>query len=385
MGDRWIDRAHRAAPFVLAASIVVRSVNAALGRAPYFMDLAVYAMGGAALDSDTLYTVDYVVRQSGEVLPFTMPPFAAMLFYPMQWVPFGVLVVLWFTASIAATYGVVRLTQKIMDVGDRRQAMLWTAAAIWLEPVDATLALGQVGVFLALAALGAVYTTRWWLSGLLVGASAGIKLIPAITGVYLLLIGRWKAALCAVGVGAATVVIAFVCIPNETRHYFREVFGDPGVVPFAYATNQSWRGALSRIVGHDVGNGLLLLTAIVATAVVAVFAWRAVDDFGKFLVIQMVGLLVSPISWIHHWVWVIPLAMWLAHTRREAGARALAYVWLACIFLAIPSQLGVLQTSLDQVGRPWHLAWAGLLYPALTLVTMAWMARRRTVPAPSLP
>lgn len=359
----------------------MRSVIGALPQPSHFMDLSVYVMGGAALNADTLYTVDYVVAQTGETLPFTMPPFAAMLFYPMQWVPFGVLAALWFVATIAATYGVVRMTQKIMDVGDQRQAMLWTAAAIWLEPVDATLALGQIGVFLALAALVAVRTPRWWLSGLLVGLSAGIKLIPAITGVYLLLVGRWKAALCAVGVGLSTVVIAFVCIPGETRQYFRDVFGDPGVVPYAYATNQSWQGALSRIVGHDVGNSVLLLATIVVTAVIALMAWRAVDDFGKFLVIQLMGLLMSPISWTHHWVWLIPLAMWLIHTRRETGAQALAYLWLACITLAIPSQLGVLQTSLHQVGRPWYLAWAGLLYPALTLVTMLWAARRRPVPA----
>jgi alpha-1,2-mannosyltransferase len=43
-------------------------------------------------------------------------------------------------------------------------------------------------------------------------------------------------------------------------------------------------------------------------------AWRALgtgaqdrDRLGSLLVVQLVGLVLSSISWIHHWVWVVPL------------------------------------------------------------------------------
>ena len=60
-------------------------------------------------------------------------------------------------------------------------------------------------------------------------------------------------------------------------------------------------------------------------AALAVFAGRAVSDaLGILLVVQLFGLLVSPISWVHHWVWIIPLGIWLVHGTgsRRRGARA---------------------------------------------------------------
>ena len=53
------------------------------------------------------------------------------------------------------------------------------------------------------------------------------------------------------------------------------------------------------------------------TAVLALLAWRAIggaeDRLGAIVVVQLFGLLASPISWTHHWVWLIPLMIWLLH------------------------------------------------------------------------
>lgn len=70
--------------------------------------------------------------------------------------------------------------------------MGWTAVGIWTEPLRSDFDYGQVNVVLVLAALWAAYSTRWWVSGLLVGLAAGIKLTPAITGVYLAGMRRWE-------------------------------------------------------------------------------------------------------------------------------------------------------------------------------------------------
>ena len=58
------------------------------------------------------------------------------------------------------------------------------------------------------------------------------------------------------------------------------------------------------------------VAAIVVTAVLALLAWRAVgtsDRLGGIVVVQLFGMLLSPISWTHHWVWVLPLMIWLLH------------------------------------------------------------------------
>jgi hypothetical protein len=45
------------------------------------------------------------------------------------------------------------------------------------------------------------------------------------------------------------------------------------------------------------------------------------------------GLLVSPISWKHHWVWAVPVLVWLTATawRRRSAAWALAAATAAVV------------------------------------------------------
>ena len=139
----------------------------------------------AALDHrGTLYDYVYADQTPDFPLPFTYPPFAAVVFYPLHLLPFGILAFAWQLGIIAALYGVVRISQRLLPdpAASRRVAMLWTAVGIWIEPLRSTFDYGQINVLLVLAVLYAVYSTRWWLSGLLVGLAAGVKLTPAVVG-----------------------------------------------------------------------------------------------------------------------------------------------------------------------------------------------------------
>ena len=116
------------------------------------------------------------------------------------------------------------------------------------------------------------------------------------------------------------------------------------------------------------------------TAALALVAWRAVGDaqdrLAAIVIVQLFGLLLSPISWTHHWVWVIPLMIWLLHgpLARRLGARVLGWGWLALTLVGVPWLLSFAQPTIWEVSRPWYLAWAGLIYPVATLVTLAWVA-----------
>jgi len=345
-----------------------------------FVDLRVYIAGGAALDqSGALYALRYT-DLLGEQLPFIYPPFAAILFYPLQWLPFSVVAWLWHFGIVACFYAIVRISQRMVGGGNHRVAMLWTAAGIWLEPIRLLLNYSQVGVFLTLAVLYAASTSRSWLAGLLVGIAAGVKITPAITGLYFVLMRRWAAAAFAAGAFFATVGLAALVVPGETRQFFLDLFSR---IPVATGTsnNQSWRGTVSRIVGHDAGHSILVPLAIGATAVLAIFAWRALgragsrDALGSLLVIQLFGLMASPISWTHHWVWVVPLMIWLIHGpwHDQPGARALGWVWFALLAVGVPSALSLLQSSPWTFSRPWYLAWAAAVYVPMTLATLCWM------------
>lgn len=350
-----------------------------------FVDLHVYVGGAAELDGPgTLYDYVYGDQTPDFPLPFTYPPFAAVVFFPLHLLPFGVVAFLWQLGTIAALYGVVRMSQRLLAPSpDRRVAMLWTAVGIWTEPLRSTFDYGQVNVLLVLAILYAVYSSRWWLSGLLVGLAAGVKLTPAVAGLYFVGARRWAAVLFSAVVFVLTIGVSAFLVSGQTRFYFTQLLGDADRVgPVGTSFNQSWRGGISRILGYDAGFGPLVLIGIALTAVLAVFAWRAIgganDRLGAIVIVQLFGLLLSPISWTHHWVWLLPLMIWLLHgpLRAQLGARVLGWGWLVLTLVGVPWLLSFAQPTIWVIPRPWYLAWAGLVYLVATLATLAWIATR---------
>lgn len=402
--------ARRWAPLILALSVAARLAwTYLLPNGANFVDLHVYLGGAAALNHPgTLYDYVYADQTPDFPLPFTYPPFAAVVFYPLQLLPFGVVAFAWQLGIVAALYGVVRISQRLLGItGARRTALLWTAVAIWIEPLRSTFDYGQINVVLALAVLWAVLSNRWWVSGLLVGLAAGIKLTPAIAGLHFLGARRWGAAVFSAVVFAATVAVSLLVVGSAGRYYFTDLLGDAHRVgPVGTSFNQSWRGGLSRILGHDAGMGPAVLAALAVTAVVAFFAWRAVgafcadpatglDRLGSIVVVSLFGLLLSPISWTHHWVWLLPLMIWLIHGpyRYLREARVLGWSWLALTLIGVPWLLSFAQPSIWEISRPWYLAWAATIYIVATLLTLLWIAtapvrfpgarRSRRSPAPS--
>jgi len=387
-----------AAPVLLAISVCARlALTYLIPHGANFVDLHVYVGGAEMLNHPgNLYDYVYADQTPDFPLPFTYPPFAAVVFYPLHYVPFGILTFIWQVVIIASLYGVVRISQRLLPgEGDRRIAMLWTAIAIWLEPIRSNFDYGQINVMLVLAVLYAVYSTRWWLSGLLVGLAAGVKLTPAVSGLYFVGARRWGAAVFSAVVFFGTIAVSAIVVGDQTRYYFTELLGDASRVgPIGTSFNQSWRGGISRILGHDAGYGPLVLAGIAITTVLAVLAWRAIggasDRLGAIVVVQLFGLLLSPISWTHHWVWLIPLMIWLLHgpLRERLGARVLGWGWLALTVVGVPWLLSFAQPTIWTIPRPWYLAWAGLIYIVATLATLAWIAttgsrRSRLSPEPS--
>ena len=349
-----------------------------------FVDLHVYVGGAEALDGPgALYDYVYADQTPDFPLPFTYPPFAAVVFYPLQLLPFDVLALLWQLGIFVALYGAVRISLTLVgctpDVA-ARAAMAWTAVGIWTEPLRSTFDYGQVNVLLALAVLWAVRSSRWWVSGLLVGLAAGVKLTPAVAGLYFLGVRRWRVVLFSAVVFFATIGVSALIVGEQARYYFTHLLGDARRVgPIGTSFNQSWRGAISRILGHDAGYGPIVLVALLLTAALTLLAWRAIgsdDRLGGIVVVQLFGLLLSPISWTHHWVWLIPLMIWLLHgpLRARLGARVLGWGWLGLTLIGVPWLLSFAQPTIWEIGRPWQLAWAGLVYPLATLATLGWIA-----------
>ncbi|MGW4241876.1 mannosyltransferase [Nocardia sp. NPDC004722] len=353
-----------------------------------FVDLHVYVDGSANFGSGHLYDYTDSSKTPDFPLPFTYPPFAALVFYPLHFLPFSVVAIGWLLATVAALFGVVWLALEMMVGTDgmreerwRTAAVAWTAVGMWLEPVRSTFDYGQVNVFLVLLAMFAVRSASWWLSGALVGVAAGIKLTPAVTGLYFVARRRWVTAIWSAVVFAGTIGLTYAISPGETNKYFRELLGDARRIgPVGSSSNQSLRGALSRLLGHDVVSGPVWIVAVLVTAVLAFFAWRALasdDRLGTLLIVQLFGLMVSPISWSHHWIWLLPVVLWLIHgpLRRQAGARVIAGYWLVVTLIGVPWVLGFFQKSIWTISRPGILSWLGAVDVIGVLVFYVWIIR----------
>jgi alpha-1,2-mannosyltransferase len=277
-----------------------------------------------------------------------------------------------------------------------RRAMLATALALWIEPVRTTLNYGQVNLVLAAIVLAGMVSTRPVLSGLGVGLTAGIKLTPALSGIYFLANRRWAAAFWSAVAFAATVAVAWLVTPAQSNRYWLHLVGQTNRIgPVGSAINQSLRAALSRTVGYDVGSGPIWLAGVAVAAVLLLFALRnavrARDTLAGVVAVQFFTLLVSPISWSHHWVWMVPAVLWLVYGR-AAGGRLVtitAVAWLVAVFSYVISFLLVLQSSIWVISRPWYASALGWVYPVcglLTLVTIAVVLRQhRRLDAPVLP
>ncbi len=288
----------------------------------WMYDAKVYRSGGAA----ALHGLD-VYR---DVPPaFTYTPFAALLFVPLTLLTVNQIGLLATAISLLCLEASIWLC---IPGRGRRKLALWAGAfalAIWLDPVSLTLLLGQVNLVLMLLVLADLTlpdASRW--KGLGVGLAAAIKLTPGFFVLYLALTGRLRAAAAAAGAFAATVAIGFAVLPGDSIRYWGGTFldssrvGDPQNV-----RSQSLRSLLVRWAHTTQGIApfwLVLAVLVVAAALaVAVWAHRRGDELLAICVCADAVLLVSPITWQHHWVWMVPTLLWLARRAWQARSRLL--------------------------------------------------------------
>jgi alpha-1,2-mannosyltransferase len=308
------------------------------GRLGYF-DLRLYR--GAAhllLDDGSLYDAR-IVRWAH----FTYPPLAAVALTPLVVLPLGadeivatainiaaLVAVLWF--ALRLPWGQLGREEETRGHVSWSMVALAAAVALWLDPITTTLGYGQVNLVIALLIL-------WDLSrsdaakakGAMIGLAAGLKLTPLIFVPYLLISRRLHAAFVALGTFAATIAFAFVLAPADAQRYWGSlIFDSKRIGGCCTASNQSLRGAILSFAPWTGGAPLLVITVIVAIGGIAfaALAARRGDEAMGFSICALTGLLVSPVSWIHHWALAVPALVLLAarayRHRSSVGLMAIA-------------------------------------------------------------
>ena len=287
-------------------------------------------------------------------LKFTYTPFASLVFVTATVLPFTTLAnlslavnTLALLATIWIAFGAAGWPRSVANrPGHRLRAggtLLVGAVMFWSEPVQRTLFLGQIELILmALIMWDLCQSDRRWWKGAGVGVAAGIKLVPLIFIPYLLATRRYRQAAVAAGAFAATIAIGFAAEPADSaRWWFGGVFARGSRTGFvAWEGNQSLRGLVARFGGSVAGSQLawLAVAALVVAAglAAAVLLDRAGHALAGILTCALTGILASPISWDHHWVWVVPaVVLAIGYAVRAPGRLRWAYAGLGAVIAGV--------------------------------------------------
>jgi len=358
------------------------------------LDLQVYRWGGLiARHSGDLYGAHFPYHH----LRFTYTPAAALVFAGMSAMPWLSLELLSALAGIASLTAVMWLTWGLLGyrrpAGRAAAALIAAGVAVWLGPVQQTLDLGQVNLvlmLLVLADLSLPDSARF--KGIGLGLAAGFKLTPLIFVLYLLLTRRFRAAAVALSTFAATIAVSLVLLPGQAREFwFGGLFlNSRRTGNNAYVGNQSLHGMLARLVGETAASQLprAALPVLAGLAGVLLAAWwsrRGQEAIG-ILTCALAGLLASPISWAHHWVWAAPALLVAAEAAAHWPARPGPRRWaawfglalLAAPFFIVPQDL--VPPSELQGHHLSGLEWlAGNLYVITGLLTLGLIAAARLI------
>lgn len=331
----------------------------------YRVDVDVYRTAARAwLDGRPLYGgVRFDTQTANGPLPFTYPPLAAIAFAPFAWMTLPAA-----TAALNVTTVVLLvLSMTIVLSGRWSVAAGFVAAALWLEfePLWATLAYGQINVVLMALVLADCLPGRTrWPRGLLVGLAIAVKLTPAVFLLYLYfpLRRQARATLVAVSTFAAATGAAAVLAPADSREYWTNAVAHPARIGnMTLSTNQNIEGALARLHVPATASSVIWVAASLAVLALSICARRALGASEPVLALMCValfGLVVSPVSWSHHWVWLLPALLTagvVGYRRRSAPLLAVGIAGLVLVASTRVLQLFDLRPDLLFV-------WRGITY-----------------------
>ena len=327
--------------FLTALAAYVADLAAHPGLVLDWYDLNVYNDAGLITRDlpSILYTWELKVG-----VQFTYTPFAAIVFAGGSLMPLRVLRWLMTIASLISVPLTAWLTLGGMGrrgAGRAGVALAVGAAALWTEPVVKALYLGQIElVLLLLVVWDLTRRDERWFKGIGIGIAAGIKLVPLLFIPYLLLSGKVRQAAVATAAFAATIALGFVILPGPSASYWLTgYFMRPGRTGGVDSlVNQSLLGMIARQTLSVTRAQSIWLPIAIAVAVCGLAAGalltRARLPVQGWVLVGITAVLVSPISWDHHWVWIIPVLAMLAGLAMTARPVARAACIAAIVVIA---------------------------------------------------
>ncbi len=315
---------------------------------------------------------------------YIYPPALAVLLAPLTWLPYHAANLAWFWLNVALLALSIRL------LGRHGAPAAAAVMALAFHPTIRALQCGQVSLlmlFLLAAGLGALRSRSARgdaAAGACLALAAAVKLTPVVLIAWLAWSGRRRAAAWAAGLLALLAAIGVV-VAGWSNH----VLYVTGFLPelsrgAATWANQSINGFLNRLLTDASMSafvfppeppGVRLLSRAAAVLLLAAAfvtarprAESAADPYRRFALgyalVALTTLLVSPISWEHHFVIaLIPLSVLACPALRDGRARAILPLALAWLLMAV-DLFDPIRTGLPRGARP---AMSYVLYGGLLL------------------
>jgi alpha-1,2-mannosyltransferase len=365
--------------FLASAALLVAAEVSALPLPPFhslhrfgFFDLRVYRQAaGIVAHGGPLYATT-LSRHLG----FTYPPAAAVLFLALRLVSLradeALVTTLNLGLVVVVAHAALRLRARSPSAPERRPrragtAWLLAAAAVWIEPVTTAIGYGQIDLLIAaLVIVDLARDGRSGSAGIAIGLAAGLKLTPLIFVPYLLFTGRRRAAGRALLTFVGSIVFAFLTVPADARAFWGgAVFDTSRVTGRQHSgggpANQSLHGLLMRIAPGLPHLGVVWALSCVCVGgvglLLAVRSARREDMARGFALTAVTGLLVSPISWTHHWAIAVPGLLLSAGAARRWPVRVL----LAAATATLAAGASVIWLVIDAHPLGEHLGAGGFL------------------------
>jgi alpha-1,2-mannosyltransferase len=327
-------------------------------------------------------------------LYFIYPPIAAILMTPLAIGPYTFWQVIW-------TGGLVWAQQSVLKrCGAPRGwklGLLGIAVLLAVEPIRTTLGYGQVNTILMALVVADLLPDRPEQrrripQGILIGLAAAIKLTPALFVIFMFLIGKRRAAITAIISFAVFTGIATILLFRETVVFFGGLSGgDTRTASPLYTGNQSLLGVFFRLGDSSRTTTVLGLAVAGVLAVlgclIAAYWWRNNEKVFAVAIVGLTTCLASPLSWTHHYVWILPLGMAVLSPGVPRWARYVGGLWVvwvcACLPLAVLPYAGGRERQFDFLQQ--LVANLGPILGVILLVGLAWqlVVTTRVQPIPT--
>jgi len=205
------------------------------------------------------------------------------------------------------------------------------------------ISMGQVNSLLMLACLADLFRPRHGQParlippGTLVGVATAVKLTPGLFICYFVITRQWRLARNSALAAAACMLVGAAVYPAMSEQFLTSVLWHlPHLVAFDHTFSSSGNNSVQGILAA-IGpwTGPLRMPSSVAVAALGLWTARACHRIGHeleaWLVTGITAQLASPVSWIHHWIWLAPavlLAALYARTRVQRAGSAIAVLML---------------------------------------------------------